>query len=75
MNNEETIPVSISKLIIAYFNQTISKGELDSLDEWILASDDNMKIFDEMVSLVEDRRKAPKWNYIDHYKLRGKLDL
>ena len=75
MNNEETIPVSIAKLMIAYFNQTISKGELDSLDEWICASDDNMRIFDEMVNLVEDRRKAPKWNYTDHFMHRGKLDL
>jgi len=61
MNGEESMQVSIAKLMIAYFNHTITQSELDSLDEWICASDDNMKIFDEMVNLVEDRKEATRW--------------
>lgn len=52
MSNEKMIPEKIAHLLVAYFSRTATFGEKESLDEWICASDDNMKVFEDALELV-----------------------
>lgn len=45
------IPSRIVGLLIAFFSQTISKPESTELDEWICASDDNIRMFGDFVKI------------------------
>jgi len=38
--------VSIARLIAGFIRGTLSKNEHDELDEWVAASDENMKLFE-----------------------------
>ena len=49
--NQDYIPLAIAKLLIAYFNQTITQEEHNMLDEWLANSYDNMEIFSECIDI------------------------
>jgi uncharacterized protein YbgA (DUF1722 family) len=51
------ISVHITKLIVGYFNQTLTEEERETLDEWICTYDDNMRVFEEIVQLVQSRKE------------------
>ena len=53
--DNRTISVTITKLIVGFFNETLTVTEHNRLDEWICENDDNMIIFEEMVELVQSR--------------------
>ena len=60
------VPIHIVRLMIEYFsNDLLTEQERNDLDEWINTSDDNMKIFEEMVELVESRKES-FWKYPDN---------
>lgn len=41
-------PGHIASLISMYLHQSIAPAEHDELDQWIAASDENMKLFEEL---------------------------
>jgi hypothetical protein len=57
-NNYQLIPLLIAKLIVAFFNETLTLEEQNELDAWVSASDENLIVFEEMVELVEKRSEA-----------------
>lgn len=38
-------------LIAGFIKQTLTEEEHDELDEWVAASDDNMRLFEELITL------------------------
>lgn len=44
----EWIPEHIASLILAFHNHTLNTQQRKELDDWILASDENMQLFDEL---------------------------
>lgn len=40
------IPVDITNILVAYFCHTATEAQRFKLDEWICASDENMRVFD-----------------------------
>ncbi len=48
LKNEPTPPDRVAWLIAGYLRQTLSEKEHDELDEWMAASDDNQRLFEEL---------------------------
>jgi hypothetical protein len=57
-DNTQLIPLSIAKLIVAFFNETLTPEEQNDLDAWVSASEENLIVFEEMVELVEKRSET-----------------
>ncbi len=45
MKNKTFLPLHIAKLLVGYFQYTLTEQERDELDDWICESDNNMQIF------------------------------
>lgn len=52
MQTDNLIPLSVVKLLIAYFSHTITETEKLQLDDWICATQNNMKIFGECLQIT-----------------------
>ncbi|MBO9572434.1 MAG: hypothetical protein J7497_09530 [Chitinophagaceae bacterium] len=50
--SSEALPIRYAKLIIKYTHRMLSEKEADELDEWICASDENLEIYEELLSEV-----------------------
>lgn len=46
---KQTIPLQAARLIISFHLNTASIQEMEDLDTWVLANDDNMERFEEYV--------------------------
>jgi hypothetical protein len=57
-DNTKLIPLSIAKLIVVFFNETLMLEEQNDLDAWVSASEENLIVFEEMVELVEKRSET-----------------
>ena len=57
-SNTQLIPLSIAKLIVAFFNETLAPEEQNDLDAWVSVSEENLIVFEEMVELVEKRSET-----------------
>ena len=56
-----TVPVHILKIMTEFFGDNLlTKKERDDLDRWIDAAEDNMVIFEEVLNVVESRKRNPK---------------
>ena len=49
-----TIPFQAVQLIIGYLHNSLTNPQKDELDAWITASDDNMKMFSDLTSGVDN---------------------
>lgn len=47
------MPVQIAKLIAGFFTHQNTISEEEQLDEWICASEDNMKIFEDLLEIYD----------------------
>lgn len=47
----------VSRLITGYIMGTLTSSEHDELDEWVGASDENMKLFEELTGLALGKSK------------------
>jgi hypothetical protein len=54
IDEENKIPYAVAKLVIGYLHNSLTEAEKDELDEWINASDENMKIFEDLTEGVDD---------------------
>ena len=52
--------LSIAKLIVAYFQGTISPSEHDQLDQWVESSNEHLTIFEEFVEIASRNHQAPE---------------
>lgn len=52
--DKDYIPYAVAKLVIGYLHNSLNESQKDELDEWINASDDNMKIFEDLIEGVDD---------------------
>lgn len=52
MQSPTHVPVSIARLLVAYFCHTITESGKDILDEWICMNDENMKVFEECLDIA-----------------------
>jgi hypothetical protein len=50
------IPLSIVKLLVGYFAEILTEEEHDTLDEWVGASDENMRVFEKIVEYAGPRK-------------------
>lgn len=46
-DTEQNIPLAIVRLLVGNFTSTNTQSEKVALDEWICASDENMKVFEQ----------------------------
>ncbi len=51
MQSDNLIPLPADKLLIVYFSHTITDKEKLQLDDWIYATQSNMKIFGECLEI------------------------
>jgi len=54
--DQRTIPFHIVKLTLGYFKQQLTDVEHDELDAWIVDSEENQIMFEEMVDSIEHLR-------------------
>jgi hypothetical protein len=54
------IPLFIAKLMVAYFQGTISPSEHDQLDQWVESSKEHLTTFEEFVEIVFRNHQAPE---------------
>lgn len=52
MQPDNFIPLPIVKLLIAHFSHSITEEEKLQLDDWICASNSNMKVFEECLEIT-----------------------
>lgn len=55
MVSENQLPLSIVKLLVSFFVQSISEEESERLDEWICENEMNMQIFGECLEVTIKR--------------------
>jgi ferric-dicitrate binding protein FerR (iron transport regulator) len=69
----------IAYLVAGYLRQTLSEKEHDELDEWITASDENQKLFEELVDPENIKKGLSEYDEPDTekalQKIKGKLQF
>jgi len=56
-SDNRMIPISIAKLIVGFFQETISKEQCEELDEWINAGENNLKMFGECILMANEENR------------------
>ena len=65
MNTDHrTIPFHIVKLTPGFFKQQLTDGQHDELDAWVVDSEENQIMFEEMVESIEHLRI-----YFSHFEI------
>ena len=60
MQEEATpIPYRAASLIIRYTHNLLSEAEMDELDEWLVASDENVEVFENLTEGLYDKVFSP----------------
>src|SRR5690349_17339974 len=52
MDANTSLPLRYARLIVNYTHSLLSEAELDELDEWICASDENLEIFEHLIGEI-----------------------
>ena len=52
-DDNRSIPLYITRLIVGFFQKTLTTEEHDKLDEWIEASEDNIEVFEQCLEMAQ----------------------
>lgn len=63
----------VAGLIAGYLRQTLSEEEHDELDEWMTASDDNQRLFEELTDIKNIEEGMKQMKSIDPEKMLKKI--
>lgn len=59
MENGATIPLEFASLIILYTHNKVSDTQQEELDRWVVASEENLLIFEELTDGLDDAIFTP----------------
>lgn len=59
-NDNRTVPIYIAAIMIECLGDNLlTAKERDDLDAWLIASEENVDLFEEMVTMVQSRKEEP----------------
>src|SRR5260221_8680783 len=73
--NNRVLPLWVARLIVGFFQHTLTEEEKDQLDEWICINDENVKIFEGCLEItLRSKQPDSDMNYEEN-ELRYIIDL